>query len=268
MTALGAGTSGGVARAGGRAGPRRPRGREPSTGASRSTSSTGCGSTSPEPSRRSPDGSSGGRSLASVMGGELVALPDIGYGAALGRGGRWTADDRAARRGPGDGRVIADPGRGRGAAIRPGGAPAAWAWTWPPSSPGCERRIGLRGRRLADDPVRRRSRAGQGPGGDAPRLRAARAGAARTCASRSSATAHSARPSSGRSSGSGSSGRVRFPRPGGALDDAGRYRAATLLAVTSRHEGQSMVAVEAAACGLPVVGHAGRRPARSRATRR
>jgi glycosyltransferase involved in cell wall biosynthesis len=33
-----------------------------------------------------------------------------------------------------------------------------------------------------------------------------------------------------------------------------RYRAATLLAVTSRHEGQSMVAVEAAACGLPVVG--------------
>src|SRR4029079_7178540 len=33
-----------------------------------------------------------------------------------------------------------------------------------------------------------------------------------------------------------------------------RYRGAALLAVTSRHEGQSMVAVEAAACGLPVVG--------------
>ncbi len=30
--------------------------------------------------------------VASVMGGELVALPDIDYGAALGRGGRWTAD--------------------------------------------------------------------------------------------------------------------------------------------------------------------------------
>src|SRR5690349_2328666 len=29
-------------------------------------------------------------SVVSVMGGELVALPEIGYGAALGRGGRWT----------------------------------------------------------------------------------------------------------------------------------------------------------------------------------
>ena len=33
-----------------------------------------------------------------------------------------------------------------------------------------------------------------------------------------------------------------------------RYRAASLLLVTSRHEGQSMVAVEAAASGIPVVG--------------
>ncbi len=33
-----------------------------------------------------------------------------------------------------------------------------------------------------------------------------------------------------------------------------RYRAARLLLVTSRHEGQSMVAVEAAASGIPVVG--------------
>ncbi len=32
------------------------------------------------------------------------------------------------------------------------------------------------------------------------------------------------------------------------------YRAASLLAITSRHEGQSMVAVEAAASGLPIVG--------------
>src|SRR4029079_16600772 len=33
-----------------------------------------------------------------------------------------------------------------------------------------------------------------------------------------------------------------------------RYRGAALLAVTPRREGQSMVWVEAAACGLPVVG--------------
>jgi colanic acid/amylovoran biosynthesis glycosyltransferase len=33
-----------------------------------------------------------------------------------------------------------------------------------------------------------------------------------------------------------------------------RYRAASLLLVTSRHEGQSMVAVEAAASGIPIVG--------------
>jgi glycosyltransferase involved in cell wall biosynthesis len=32
------------------------------------------------------------------------------------------------------------------------------------------------------------------------------------------------------------------------------YRTASVLAITSRHEGQSMVAVEAAASGLPVVG--------------
>lgn len=32
------------------------------------------------------------------------------------------------------------------------------------------------------------------------------------------------------------------------------YRAADLLVISSRHEAQSMVAIEAAACGLPVVG--------------
>jgi glycosyltransferase involved in cell wall biosynthesis len=49
-------------------------------------------------------------------------------------------------------------------------------------------------------------------------------------------------------------GRIRFAGyvPREAMP--ARYRSATVLVVTSRHEGQSMVAVEAAASGLPVVG--------------
>jgi glycosyltransferase involved in cell wall biosynthesis len=42
--------------------------------------------------------------------------------------------------------------------------------------------------------------------------------------------------------------------PRGRMPDI--YRSSSLLAVTSRHEGQSMVAVEAAASGLPIVGTA------------
>jgi glycosyltransferase involved in cell wall biosynthesis len=52
----------------------------------------------------------------------------------------------------------------------------------------------------------------------------------------------------------GLDGRVRFAGQLARSTMPDRYRSAALLAVTSRHEGQSMVAVEAAACGLPVVG--------------
>ena len=45
---------------------------------------------------------------------------------------------------------------------------------------------------------------------------------------------------------------VRGHVPRSAMPDV--YRSADVLLVTSRHESQSMVAVEAAACGLPVVG--------------
>jgi glycosyltransferase involved in cell wall biosynthesis len=48
--------------------------------------------------------------------------------------------------------------------------------------------------------------------------------------------------------------RVRFLGHVRRSDLPERYRSAALLAVTSRHEGQSMAAVEAAACGVPVVG--------------
>ena len=40
--------------------------------------------------------------------------------------------------------------------------------------------------------------------------------------------------------------------PRAAMPDV--YRSATVMCVTSRHEAQSMAAVEAAACGIPVVG--------------
>jgi colanic acid/amylovoran biosynthesis glycosyltransferase len=48
--------------------------------------------------------------------------------------------------------------------------------------------------------------------------------------------------------------RIRFTGRVARIEMPTRYRAASLLLVTSRHEGQSMVAVEAAASGIPVVG--------------
>jgi glycosyltransferase involved in cell wall biosynthesis len=50
--------------------------------------------------------------------------------------------------------------------------------------------------------------------------------------------------------------RVRFLGAVARPDLADRYRAADLLVAPSRHEAQSMVVAEAAACGLPVVGRA------------
>jgi glycosyltransferase involved in cell wall biosynthesis len=52
----------------------------------------------------------------------------------------------------------------------------------------------------------------------------------------------------------GASAAVRFP---GAVDHAALpsiYRSATAFVLSSRHEAQGMVAIEAAACGIPVVG--------------
>ena len=76
-------------RSGGRAGARRPGGRWRSTAAGgrpRPRAVAGrarCGRDDRRPARP-PAG------RRSVMGGELVALADIGYGAGSGRGGRWT----------------------------------------------------------------------------------------------------------------------------------------------------------------------------------
>ena len=189
--------------------------------------------------------------VVSLMGGELAALADIGYGAGLGRGGRWTtaislrgadlvtAGSEAALRSvlerrPGAPVVLAPLGVDL-AVFRPAVAAA---------------RIRPAGQR----PVRRQPRTGQGPG---PRVcvssrRWPSIGPA--CGSRSSAkgacvaTSSGSPPSSVSATGSASWARCHGTRCRHATARRG------LLLVTSRHEGQSMVAVEAAASGIPVVG--------------
>ena len=108
-------------------------------------------------------------------------------------------------------------------------------------------------RPAGDRPVRRQPRTGQGPGlalrvfaalaGDRPGLRLEVIGDGRL------------RGDLERLAGQlGVGDRISFLGQLPRAEMPARYRAATLLLVTSRHEGQSMVAVEAAASGIPVVG--------------
>ena len=197
--------------------------------------------------------------VVSVLGGELVGIPDIAYGAALGRGGRWTvrtalvgadlvtagssttlaaivarrpATRRAAA--PGrrhdrvpPGRTCVRPARGTpGSSARPARQTILFAGSLEPvKDPAAMLRVF--GRLAAGRPALELELVGDG------RLRAELEASV---------------------AGTVLSARVRFA--GHVLRDAmpARYRSATVLAVTSRHEGQSMVAVEAAASGLPVVG--------------
>jgi glycosyltransferase involved in cell wall biosynthesis len=189
--------------------------------------------------------------LASLMGGELMALPDIDYGAALGRGGRWTAGltlrlaDLVSA--PSTSGVAALEARRRGRPVirLPLGVdPAIFA----PGS--ADRPAGDDARTIlfvgslepVKDPARLlRAVARLMPG--RPDLRLELVGEGRL------------RPGlEALAAGLGIADRVAFR--GQLARDAlpARYRAATVLAVPSRHESQSMVAVEAAACGLPVVG--------------
>jgi glycosyltransferase involved in cell wall biosynthesis len=188
-------------------------------------------------------------SVVSVMGGELAAMPDIRYGAALGRGGRWTVAaamrlaDLLTTGSTAMLEVVRERRRGRPVAWLPLGvdttafAPRAGSATGAPPTllfaaalePVKDPLLLLRsfGRLAATRPELRLMVAGDG------RLR----------------------PELERQAGlNGLAERVRFlgdvPRPE-LLD---RYRSAAVLVVTSRHEGQSMVAVEAAACGLPIIG--------------
>lgn len=197
--------------------------------------------------------------MVSIMGGELVGLPDIRYGAALGRGGRWTAAIalRLADRvtvGSEFGRELA---RGRVPAARlrvmplgvdravfePSRAePAEPAEPNQPAHPGQPRILFVGSLEPVKDPAML-VRAFRDLAADRPHVGLAIAGDGRLRAELDDLIARL-----------GLQDRVRFlgrlPRAGMPLV----YRSASVLAVPSRHEGQSMVAVEAVACGLPVVG--------------
>ena len=185
--------------------------------------------------------------VVSVLGGELVALPDIGYGAALGRGGRLTtrlalrlatavtcgsqplADDLRRLGGP---KPLDLPLGVDLETFSPGGAAPRLPRTLlfvgslePVKDPGLL--VGAFAALARDRPDLRLRFVGDG------RLRGS--------LERELATL-------------GLADRVTFDGSVARRDLPAIYRAATVLAVPSRHEAQSMVAVEAAASGLPVVG--------------
>ncbi len=188
--------------------------------------------------------------LVSVMGGELVALPDISYGALLGRGGRLTtalslrlatsvtAGSTFLR----DQVVRARPGRD--VTLQPLGvdltefAPAAAT-----KSMGSQQTVLFVGslESVKDPEMMLRVFASVAHHRERLRLRMVGDGSQR---------AHLA----GMAGDLGIADLVEFTGqlPRGALPDV--YRSASVLCITSRHEAQSMVAVEAAACAVPVVG--------------
>ncbi len=192
--------------------------------------------------------------LASLMGGEFTALPDIDYGAALGRGGRWTtaltlrlAELVTAPSVAGVGALHARR-RGRPVARLPLGVdPIAFepGRDSGPAAGGDARSVLFVGSlEPVKDPARLVRVVATLTAGR-PDLRLELIGEGRLRRDLETLAADL-----------GIADRVvvAAPLPRAALAD--RYRAATVLAVPSRHEAESMVAVEAAACGIPVVGAA------------
>jgi glycosyltransferase involved in cell wall biosynthesis len=188
--------------------------------------------------------------LVSLLGGELVGLPDIGYGAALGIGGRWTAS--IALRGAD--LLTAGSSAGRDALARrrprakvvlaPLGVDLSQFRPADTAVPGAATMLFVGSLEPVKDPAALfRAFAALVPGRPALRLEIVGDGRLRS-------------ELEGLGRGLGIGDRVRFAGhlPRARLPDV--YRSSSLLAVTSRHEGQSMVAVEAAASGLPVVGTA------------
>jgi glycosyltransferase involved in cell wall biosynthesis len=186
-------------------------------------------------------------SVVSVLGGELVALPDIDYGAALGRGGRWTtrlALQLADAVTVGSTPLAASVGaRGnREAQVLPLGVELATFSSATGVPSGATTILFVGSLEPVKDPgLLLRAFAALAAARPGLTLRLVGSGSLRGALEAESAAL-------------GLVGRVRFDGEVARRDLPPIYRAATVLAVPSRHEAQSMVAVEAAACGLPVVG--------------
>ncbi len=190
-------------------------------------------------------------SIVSVMGGEFVAMPDIGYGAALGRGGRSTvrvslraADLITVPSGLIDGMVrplVRDPEE-RLARLPLGVDTVMFRPAeHPPSTPTVVFAGSLAP--VKDPETAIRAFAGVAASLESVRLVVAGAGGMR---GKLEALARQL----------GVEDRIRFLGQVPRKRMAELFQSASLLCVTSLHELQSMVAVEAAACGLPVVGTA------------
>jgi glycosyltransferase involved in cell wall biosynthesis len=186
--------------------------------------------------------------MASILGGELAAIPEAGYGAALGRGGRWTTRFTLASA---DLVTVGSAAAFREVALRIPGTPLRLAPLGVDldhfrPAPADESRAAPLTVLFAGaltpvkDPVTAIRAFARSPDetlimdvvGDGP----LRPGLERLCARL------------------GLVDRVRFLGNVPRGDLAARYQAAATLLVTSHHEAQCMVAVEAAACGTPIVG--------------
>lgn len=186
--------------------------------------------------------------IVSVMGGELVRLADIGYGAALGRGGRLTAAlalRQAALVTCGSTTirelVLARAPRATVELLPLGVDTTAFSPAGEPAR-GVPRILFVGGLEPVKDP-QMLIRAFADLAGSHPDARLDIVG-------QGSLQAEIRRLAAELGIGERVTFRGQLPR--GALPEV--YRAASVLAVSSRHEAQSMVAIEAAACGVPVVG--------------
>jgi glycosyltransferase involved in cell wall biosynthesis len=194
-------------------------------------------------------------SVVSFMGGELARLPDIGYGAALGRGGRWTVSISCRLADL----LTAGSGLAREQVLEHAG-----------STPVALLPLGVDVR--AFRPVAAEDGAGGGVRAEPPTvlfvgsLEPVKDPATAVEAFAAVAAGHEGLRlelvGDGQLRGDledrarrlGVGDRVAFRGQLPRRELPGVYRRASVLVVSSRHEGQSMVAVEAAASGIPVIG--------------
>lgn len=191
-------------------------------------------------------------SVVSVMGGELMALPEIGYGSQLGRGGRWSVAISL-----------------RLADLVTAGSHQLWREASRRVDSGRVMHLPLGVDLELFSPTRRRRTSGRPltvlqvaalePVKDQVTLLRACArvmdkhqGVRLQVAGETRLLAQMTRLAQRL----GIAERVEFLGWLSRADLADRYRAADLVVVSSRHEAQSMAAIEAAACAIPVVGTA------------